>query len=37
MICGGAESAITPMSVAGFAALRALRREMMIGSCVQTV
>src|SRR4029453_5206107 len=24
MICGGAESAITPMSVAGFAALRAL-------------
>ena len=23
MICGGAESAITPMSVAGFAALRA--------------
>src|SRR5436190_7757222 len=24
MICGGAESAITPMSVAGFAAMRAL-------------
>src|SRR6058998_1063885 len=24
MICGGAESAITPMSVAGFGALRAL-------------
>jgi 3-oxoacyl-[acyl-carrier-protein] synthase II len=24
MICGGAESAITPMSVAGFASMRAL-------------
>src|SRR5947199_7218969 len=27
MICGGAESAITPMSVAGFAAMRALSRR----------
>jgi 3-oxoacyl-[acyl-carrier-protein] synthase II len=30
MICGGAESAITPMSVAGFASMRALSTRMMI-------